>query len=1060
MKKTTRMLMLLVALVMVFTIVLGACSHKCNHVCPECGLCTDADCKDPACADKCPGHSGTVGKDEDSYLSLADYRAYMKADLLNVKNRIGAINATIDAQVLAAYNAGLSAIDAAKTVANVSAAFNSAKVAMASCIPLASGEFDFTGLTPAQKTEILGILESYAINAGLTGVTLFENGGYVMYNPRVTLGTENYISGYGFGTLAEGAITAPLASESNDAWKMYYHSVNAADPGTANYLNDKGSEVSDFYGYLSASYFSVFMNATKDGYDWVPELAKGDVEPVGQLNASGQTNTWRFEIHTDLKYNTLTTDPARAAFNGRTVQAEDYLTPFKLMLNSANNYARGSELANASGASTIAGAKEYYNDTQGKSKGILSNEEADFGKVGVKIVEDGDKTYLQITLGQNVTKYYARYYVSSSLYMPIPAEFIDLVGVDYYLGFSSDKKFSPVDNSLSLGAYTLERWDANQQVVYKKNPNYVYADSKYSITGLHINILPGMANNQELAFNEFLDGKTDAASIPDTKLAEYQNDPRTRTTTGDSCFKLNMNALNAADWEKFFGEDGSISLTPANSYWTVEPAMSNAHFRSALSYAFNRDEFAAIKGSISSVDFFSSDYMSDPENGIAYNATQAHKNAVADLLLDTQNGYSLELARDYFRMALAELEAAGAYKPGTKENPTVIELEIAWMYPQHNTGYHQYVKKYWEDAFNDDSVSGGAYKLEVKFEVGNVWSDVYYNKMMIGQYDIGFGSISGNTLDPLAFMNVLSSDPVISGAFTLNWAFDTNDPNAEILVYNGMRWSYDALYMATQEPTTVTNGAIKKETLDITTGYGLQIDGDDKLITIIVKGAEGVTISEVDFVAFATTDADNYSDYYEFSIMDYLVGDPVVNGNRTSYTFRLTPEALADLPAGSTQGIDIYVNYTDAAGNEHIGGGEKPGYPVSSLMITLKEQVIVEGFDIDYNEEETGVLVFVALDVDESIKDLTLTAVFVSTDGEEVYKDVEFTFVGLDEESGLYILELLFDGLEDFEYCEYQFIEVYASYTSVNGNEIEDQYLGALWVDLIDAPEVDETPED
>ncbi len=32
-------------------------SHVCEHVCPTCGKCTDTACNDPACADKCQGHS-------------------------------------------------------------------------------------------------------------------------------------------------------------------------------------------------------------------------------------------------------------------------------------------------------------------------------------------------------------------------------------------------------------------------------------------------------------------------------------------------------------------------------------------------------------------------------------------------------------------------------------------------------------------------------------------------------------------------------------------------------------------------------------------------------------------------------------------------------------------------------------------------------------------------------------------------------------------------------------------------------------------------------------------
>lgn len=62
MKNIKKLLVLAVVLVLVLTSVLAlaACeeTHKCKHVCPVegCGKCLDKDCKDPACADKCPGH--------------------------------------------------------------------------------------------------------------------------------------------------------------------------------------------------------------------------------------------------------------------------------------------------------------------------------------------------------------------------------------------------------------------------------------------------------------------------------------------------------------------------------------------------------------------------------------------------------------------------------------------------------------------------------------------------------------------------------------------------------------------------------------------------------------------------------------------------------------------------------------------------------------------------------------------------------------------------------------------------------------------------------------------
>ena len=53
--------MLIIAVVMMFAMFAAACEddgkkHVCEHVCPICGLCTDPECDDPVCAEKCQGH--------------------------------------------------------------------------------------------------------------------------------------------------------------------------------------------------------------------------------------------------------------------------------------------------------------------------------------------------------------------------------------------------------------------------------------------------------------------------------------------------------------------------------------------------------------------------------------------------------------------------------------------------------------------------------------------------------------------------------------------------------------------------------------------------------------------------------------------------------------------------------------------------------------------------------------------------------------------------------------------------------------------------------------------
>lgn len=833
------------------------------------------------------------------HVELEEYKEYILTDFEDYKNSIGDLSAyaTIAAGVEEAYNAGVASIEAATSIKGVQAALEQAKAAVAQVIPYADGVMTFTGLSNAEKTEILGLLEAYAVRNGITGISLFEDGGYVMYSERAKLGTENYIVGYGFGLLAEGDLVADLESENNAAWKRYLHSNNPADPGTANYLNDQGSEVADFYGYFGASYFTTFMNAEKDGYDWVPELADGQMEAVNP-NDSGSATIWRFPIKVGaaLKYSTNSSIASRQAFNGREVTKEDYINAFILLLDQKNGYFRGSEMAGQTGSGTIKGVPQFYD----ASKDITSYEAlvAKFEEtVGIKAYEEEGKTYLQFEFNTPLDSFYAMYYTSSSLYMPVPHEFIELVTPTNYLGFNEDKTETPVDNSLSLGAYVLEQWDSGMQVVYKKNPNYVYAETKYAIPGVHINIFPAMSSDPEANFNEFIAGHVDSTGIPQTKLDEYKNDARTKSTKGTSNFKLNVNATDAETWERLFGEQGSVTQTDKQGYWEVEPALGNAHFVKALSLSINRVQFADKRGSIASVDYLSSNYMSDPVNGISYATTQAHKDAVAGLLRDTDGfGYNLELAREYFKLALAELEAANLYRAGTPENPTKIELEIAWMYPQHEENYHNEIKQYFEEAFNHESVHGGEYVLECKFWVGNEWSDVYYAKLMLGQYDLGFGSISGNTLNPLDFMSVLSADPAISGSFTLNWGTDTNDPDADVLVYNGQRWSFDALWTAANSTAVVANGALVPSAQQVGYTQTANEDGSYTEQVTIALGSEQVLDWTVQAVVLCWYDGD----YKEVALEGYTV--EVVEGQ---YVVTVTVPANLVAEYAGEMGIDV-----------------------------------------------------------------------------------------------------------------------------------------------------------
>ena len=243
----------------------------------------------------------------------------------------------------------------------------------------ASGGYNYASLAGAEaietRTEILGQLEKYAMDNHLTGITLFENGGFVKYSERVTLPTTNYITGYGFGLLSEGSVDNDNIDEDNAAYKRYLHSATSSDPKLINARNDTGSQVSDLEGYITSSFWGTKLNSTKDQYVWYPVLAKDKVtfdgaaqdftRPVPvvddveikpndttatnpKVNPLGLYKTWRIYVKTGasdgIKYRYNGTSWGKS-FDGRLVKLEDYEFAYRLLLTGSHNLKRGPEMA-------------------------------------------------------------------------------------------------------------------------------------------------------------------------------------------------------------------------------------------------------------------------------------------------------------------------------------------------------------------------------------------------------------------------------------------------------------------------------------------------------------------------------------------------------------------------------------------------------------------------------------------------------------------------------------------------------------------------------------------
>ncbi len=733
-----------------------------------------------------------------------------------------------------------------------------------------------------QRAEILGKLEKYVMDTHLTGITLFDNGGYVRYSDRVVLPTDGeYIEGYGFGLLAEGRLNGTLSGEEGKKNPTYLHEAIAQDSLKINQYTATGSQVGDLASYITSSYWSTKLTG-KTGYDWYPCLAADKVkapdvdnggykseapntEPIAMDKSENDLHKkWRIYVKTDgvkganLKFTQKINigdknNPNYVAgpYNNVPVTLDDYVFAYELLLTGSNNIIRGTEMANDSSYG-IKGAQRYFNESKGaKTEAEINAKWAEFTtpdangntKLGLqwgRCAENG-LDYLDIELINPIDSFTAMYTLSSSLVSPIPRKMF--LGANAIAGTMKDaaSKYGTFNNedddailnyTVCVGPFTLAKWAKNQEIVYERNDNWFEhaGDARYHIPGVDYRIID-TSTDTEKVWKQLEAGNLDSAGVPSKKTQEWKDrtDKNVFPTKGDSTFKLNVNSCTQEQWNELFGPTGKW---PAQGNWDVKPWMSNHDFLDGLFYSINRQQFAEKRGVTPSINYFSDAYqMRGSTFGQSYNQYDAHKKAVAGY--SDNYGYSFDKAVDCFRSAVQQLSRANKLVLGPdKDHPTEISIHIRWMYQTDINEYGDDIKYYFETAFNDPSVCGGKVKLKVEQDAVTNWEDVYNVWMMQGRFDLGFGAIAGNTYNPLNFLEVLKSDN--SSSFTLNWGADTSKVDEKnAIVFDGKKWSFDALWEVADHGGLVENGEKIKPVRSLTAKRPTTLGGeritDDKL---------------------------------------------------------------------------------------------------------------------------------------------------------------------------------------------------------------------------------------
>lgn len=664
---------------------------------------------------------------------------------------------------------------------------------------------DNSSLTIKKEIELVSKLEEYTVNNNISGINLLQNVNFVKVSDKIIIPTSikkdyknndiylydtpqhTYIPNYGFGIVSEGA---KISISSSDIYDSYFKIMSENEIKNINYFAN--SDCNEYLRYITASLVDKRLAKDKSSYELYNSLAKEDIVALDLNKETNKATKYRVYVKDNLKYNTA---GKFKDFVNKTIEIDDYLTVFKEIYTQNNSLYAGINLINSK--IEIKGLKNYYKLSQDGYNNLAWN------NVGIKIGKEESKSYIEFEFVNPISLLDAKLEVfSNPIYSPIPKSFLDEIGgIKNYGMFVSENDLTPVDTTLSVGPYMITNFDENKLIFSSNNlvsKEVIGGENRYLIEGVYV-VIKNKNNKHIKPYELFVTGKIDCFENDSLKDIVEKEGIQIKPTSICST-RLNLNTASKDEWEYLFGENGKVTQTPKDEYWKVEPAMSNDSFIKALNYAINREDLAnSRENSFPCYSTFTDLVCLDSEHGIPYNYSKEHQKVMNDYYGDAVDtyGYDLEKAKQMFKKASDELINQGHYKDGD-----VINLEMAWINEKSKNDYGNYIENYLLDAFNN---SGSNLTLKIEHYLPSVWSDIFYKKMMVGQFDIGFGSISSSSGEPTYYSILETFKSNNSSGFTLNFGNDTNNINQSIDFENQI-YTYDALLETLNGPCVIKDG--------------------------------------------------------------------------------------------------------------------------------------------------------------------------------------------------------------------------------------------------------------
>ena len=829
---------------------------------------------------------------------------------------------------------------------------------------LPTGFYNFKFATTDLRHTFMAAAEKYLMNTMAGGVPLFANGSFALYSSRLQFPVDDYMPVMGFG-LSFGTFSADdstvLMDDGNpgNAGEYTYRTASTTNPVTWNHWLYDTSTDSDYMGFYMDALYVYEFNEDKTGYAVNPSMAANFPIPVNStITDTGKevSKTWRIPLKTDLTwYYHPSTNISGLPAGHEHINAHDFIDTYKLALDKGwfRAISGGGDFITSSNA--IANAKEYRDG------------EVNWDAVGLKVYDDYT---LEFTFVNDQSEWNVRYFLSSFVMTPIN---IDLYNA---LQVGENNSYGTSNTTIAYhGPYYVDYFEADKVLRYKENPNY-HSPDKYFYTGYSFVII----EEAEVRFQEFIAGKLEGVGLPVGDYDEYKDHPGIKRIPGPTTFRMMINGLETVDKQRDQFPSGS---------WIPEPILANHDFKMAMFFAIDRQTLAeeVLKTSTTQMYLFTDAYMVDPEGGIPYRQT-AQGLTVGQGLSPSTFGFNPDAAQAYWELAIDALVADGVYTPGTAGNYTIIDLDFyIFSGSEAQILLGEYVKSQFESIFTSPE-----HYIRVRINVDpKDFPGIYHDYMMVGEFDLAIGGISGSTLDAASFLDVFADDN--RGGFTLNWGIDTSSANIEVRynTFDGARhreiWSFNAI-------TAVLNGLAY-----IQDGQEAKVPAP--VILEITPTTFRFRINEFNNPAYQNI---------TYTIQEWdLDAETYVNVEGMVDVLALTQEILVTGLKPYPYDYQIVINF------EYVEDPDLEATPTSTWDYSAR--LVLSAV----TTEDTAVITLNTADlprefVEESIQ------VFLSADDTEVTDDVTIvvdgavvTISGLDAETGYYITFLTDDTHLDFE---------------------------------------------